>query len=236
MRRIIFCLAILTFFCLSFSENPVSNIVGFVIVSQPAGLSFGSFPFYKSSDTISGYDLIYNTDNPTFGSSDSDCDKLILFKGERKITYYLDETSHSWKSVENGEDLPYLPAGMGYGIYRKNPCQVIFMGTVNNTSSITVPIFKGYNIISYPYPTNTDFNWTNINNLIQCKVLHGKNDMILIYENGTYKEFIFDSGSSTWKSEEDGSILSGEHYQMGKGIIYYHSDVNPIEITVNKPW
>lgn len=235
MRKMTILLTVIGLSGLSlFAANPTSNLAGFVKVQQPQGISFGSIPLMKGDSEIIGYDLIENASSATSGSPAANCDRIWRYEGTEKKEYYLDQASLSWKNIlDDSAPIAFTPSE-GYGIYRTSSCEVLFLGTVNESTSEDLALHKGTQLFTAPYPCSDEIVWTAFG-LKRNSSSYGMVDQIFAYASSSYQPYFYDTENSLWKKYSDLSVLDAAQYQSGKSMLFDKKDGAPDFVTITQP-
>lgn len=198
------------------------NVVGFqklTAVSQ--GLVLVSTPFERSPNTLD--DVI--GPQLTGGKSEGVADKIVLWDtgAQTYRTYWLKAADSNWYNLsgQRATDV-VLNVNQGFWIQNRRVTNqtVIVSGDVVDDMVTTNIIVPGMNLLSYPFSTEVDINFSGLTNGTGGKS-EGVADKIAVWnvQAQTYVQYWLKSADKKWYTLS-GSMATGVYVGGGRGFWY----------------
>ncbi len=134
-----------------------SNVVGYIKVEIPAGLSLVSVPFEMVGGGVQTLDSV-------FGDKLPDSSQVIMFTlgvGYEVFTYIVEDEPEDtgWFKGRTPAGSTPLPRGAGFWVRNSsaNAIELVLKGEAP-VADVTVPLAFGLQIISYGFPSEADVN------------------------------------------------------------------------------
>ena len=193
-----------------------ANIVGFIKVDVPAGLSLVSSPF-KTSE---GKDP---TINDVFGAGTPQGTELLIYsaKGYATYTYYADAAA--WFDEKDNEANPALPLGTGFWVRAFEPFTFYLKGDVPTAATTPVTIVSGLQLISHAYPTDR--------NIKDMNITPAQGDEIYCWSGTGYSIYTYYKDTDAWYDTDDNPVT----LTLKAGQAYWYLSRNKSSYTWDQP-